>query len=88
MQLIHCKRVVINGFVSGSRPAVSCVPQGLVLGPVFFNIFISDIDSEIKYTFIMFVDGLKLSSTAETKEERDHFHGDLDILKKWLMRAS
>lgn len=67
---------------------MSFVPQGPVLGPVLFDIFISDTDTEIKCTFIMFADDPKLSGTVDMTEGQDAIWGDLDRLEKWPTRTS
>jgi len=61
----------------------SGVSHRSVLGPILFNIFMSDIDSGVECTFSKFANDAKLWGAVGTPGRWDTVQGDLDRLEEW-----
>ena len=77
------QRVVINGKESDWMNVTSGVPQGSVLGPVLFLIYIDDIDEGLCCKISKFADDTKIGNRADTPEYRQMIQRDLDKLFNW-----
>ncbi len=84
------QRVVINGKASEWIEVDSGVPQGSILGPLLFIIFINGIDEGILSDILKFADDTKIFGKAGTRESVNKLRADLQVLwdwsEKWQMK--
>lgn len=76
---------ILNGVQSSWGLANSGIPQGLVLGPVLFNSFISDLNEEIECTLSTFAVNTKLGRTDDLLEGRKILQRNLTKLDQRAM---
>ena len=78
------QRVVLNGMTSDWAPILSGVPQGSVLGPLLFLIFVNDLEEGIKSKIKFFADDTSLFSIVHDPDiSASDLNHDLDLINKW-----
>ena len=76
-------RVVMDGDFSDSVTVDSGVPQGTVLGPLFFLYHINNLPDCVDSQVRLFTDDCLLYRTINTQSDHLTFQKDLEALEKW-----
>ena len=77
------QRVVVDGEVSNSKAVLSGVPQGSVLGPILFLIYINDLDDDIISKVLKFADDTKMFRKIKSDADIQQLQDDLNKLIEW-----
>ena len=77
------QKVVLDGQASDPVPVLSGVPQGSVLGPVLFFIFINDLSENIRSSVRLFADDCVLYWNIKSPNDCQILQDDLNSLAQW-----
>ena len=83
------QRVVLNGTCSSWLPVTSGVPQGSILGPLLFLLYVNDIpnlpfskDSHL----MMYADDLLLFKPISCQQDLSTFQCDVNLISQWTLQ--
>ena len=71
-------RVRVNGVLSEEAPVTSGIPQGSVLGPMLFVLFINDLPDNIASKLYMFADDTKIYRNIYEMQDQQDIQVDID----------
>ena len=75
--------VKVNAAKSTINPVVSGIPQGSVLGPLLFVIYINDLPEKVVSDLFLFADDTKILKTIDSVEDSLVVQDDINELEKW-----
>ncbi len=75
--------MIINGISSGWCGVKSGVPQGSILGPVLFLVYVNNLDDGLTCKISKFADDIEIASKVVTTLDKELLQRDLDKLSNW-----
>ena len=75
--------VVVDGAQSHYLPVLSGVPQGSVIGPTLFLIYINDLPDYVNSAVHLFADDTIMYLTVHNEDHCDQLQADIDQLQLW-----
>jgi hypothetical protein len=80
------QRVMVAQMTSTWTTVTSGVPQGSILGPLLFCIYISDIQAHITCDILKYADDIKLFCEVDCDADRHRLQSDIDSIVAWARR--
>lgn len=77
------QQVVVDGESSRQTPVVSGVPQGTVLGPLLFLIYINDLPNNLSSSVRLFADDCIIYREIKSSDDSVALQEDIDHLRNW-----
>ena len=77
------QEVMVDGARSSPAPVISGVPQGTVLGPILFLLFINDLPNDLTSNVRLFADDCIVYRRISSRNDCDLLQKDLNILNDW-----
>ena len=77
------QRVVVDDQTSDEAPVTSGVPQGSVLGPILFLVYINNMPEYIKFSCRLFADDSIIYRVIQGLQDCATLRDDLDRLHQW-----
>ena len=77
------QRVAVHGSYSNWTDVISEVPQGSVLGPTLFIMYVNDLPDYIKSSLKLFADDTKIYRPITLSTDIDLLQQDLNLLLDW-----
>ena len=80
------QRVIVNGKASDWKPVTSGVPEGSLLAPLLFSMFINDLPDQVNSGCLLYADDVNIFRKISSPADGLSLQRDLNQLSAWSVR--